>query len=77
MNRRDPSSSTKHRRRKTAKQPRRKPSPPPRNSSSEGEYYTVKSIIDEKIQNGKVLYKIDWDGYDPTTGLPWEPTWVC
>ena len=39
---------------------------------SEGEYYNIEKIIGRKRQNGKLLYKIKWEGY-PISQCTWEP----
>lgn len=41
------------------------------NEVSEPEYYTIKSILEEK----RGRYLIDWED-DPTTGEQFKPTWV-
>ncbi|KAI0427419.1 hypothetical protein F5Y09DRAFT_316191 [Xylaria sp. FL1042] len=37
-------------------------------------WFTVRDIIDEKIENGRILYLIDWDGTDQS-GRRYDPTW--
>mgnify|MGYP002626293811 CR=1 FL=1 len=39
---------------------------------SEGEYYNIEKILDRKNLDGKVLYKIKWEGY-PMSESTWEP----
>lgn len=46
----------------------------PKKESSET-YYTVRRIVDEKIENGRLFYYIDWAN-DPNTGESFDPTWV-
>jgi hypothetical protein len=43
-------------------------------TSSEVEY-SVKEIVDEKIEHGEIRYLIDWED-DPVTGESFKPTWV-
>jgi len=38
-------------------------------------FYAVKNIIDEKIQRGRLYYKIDWAD-NSETGESFDPTWV-
>jgi len=56
---------------KSATRPRRKPKP----FSSEADWYTIRDIIDEKVEDGRIQYLIDWEGTD-NNGLPYDPTWV-
>ncbi|KAI8933182.1 hypothetical protein NX059_009820 [Plenodomus lindquistii] len=44
-------------------------------STEEGDLWLVEAILDEKIEKGRTLYKLQWKGLDPATGTPWEPTW--
>lgn len=50
-------------------------SPGLRNDTSQTNLYAIKDIIDEKIVDGKLYYKIDWAD-DPRTGEVFEPSWV-
>lgn len=38
------------------------------------EEYQVRSILDEKVERGKLLYLIDWE--DSPEGQAYDPTWV-
>ncbi|KAI1154329.1 hypothetical protein F4825DRAFT_448655 [Nemania diffusa] len=53
----------------TAKKRKRKIS-----SESNGDWFTIRDILDEKIDHGSILYLVDWDGTDEH-GRPYEPTW--
>ena len=39
---------------------------------SEGEFYNIEKILDKRINNGKVEYKIKWEGYSMSE-CTWEP----
>ncbi len=39
-------------------------------------WFTIRDIIDEKTEDGRTLYLIDWDGADQS-GRRYDPTWVC
>ncbi|KAI1816725.1 hypothetical protein GGS20DRAFT_536690 [Poronia punctata] len=63
-------------------QPKSKPNPkasskPSRRSKqpqSEEGWFSIRDIIDEKAEGGRVQYLIDWEGTD-NNGKPYEPTW--
>lgn len=50
-----------------------KPTPTKKKSSS---WWEIKDIIDEKLEKGLVKYLVAWEGIDPETDLPYEPSWV-
>ncbi|TGJ86540.1 hypothetical protein E0Z10_g2215 [Xylaria hypoxylon] len=52
-----------------AKKPKLKTTP----EHDEG-WFTIRDIIDEKTERGRILYLIDWDGTDQS-GRRYEPTW--
>ena len=54
------------------KQKKRKRQP----TSSAEEYFKLRNILREEVRQGKLWYKIDWEGIDPATGENYEPTWV-
>ncbi|KAI8952434.1 hypothetical protein F4801DRAFT_218250 [Xylaria longipes] len=58
--------------------PRRQPKPkkPKQKASSEADegWFTIRDIIDEKTERGRILYKIDWEGTDQN-GRRYDPTW--
>ncbi|KAI8961029.1 hypothetical protein F5Y11DRAFT_243968 [Daldinia sp. FL1419] len=40
-------------------------------------WYRVRSIIAESYnRNGNLAYFVDWEGYDPRTGIGWPGSWV-
>lgn len=54
------------------------PGPPPETqfeSQNSGELWDAIEILDERGQPGSGQYLIRWEGLDPDTGEPWEPTW--
>ncbi|KAL1840735.1 hypothetical protein VTJ49DRAFT_175 [Mycothermus thermophilus] len=59
-------------RRKSAapKRKTREPSPP----EDDDVLYAIRDIIDEKFENGKLYYRVDWAD-DPITGESFDPTW--
>lgn len=48
---------------------------PRRNNEDSGDLFPARQILDEKTEDRKVFYLIDWEGVDPQTGLPYTPTW--
>ncbi|KAI0490890.1 hypothetical protein F4859DRAFT_26744 [Xylaria cf. heliscus] len=66
---------TRHRDR-PRRQPRpRKPKPKPKpEPSADDGWFTIRDIIDEKVERGRILYLIDWDGTDQD-GHRYDPTW--
>ncbi|KAI1754573.1 hypothetical protein F4782DRAFT_528493 [Xylaria castorea] len=52
-----------------SKKPKQKAEP----ESGEG-WFTIRDIIDEKIERGRILYLIDWEGTDQN-GRRYDPTW--
>ena len=42
---------------------------------SQGGLWTARAILAEKVVKGKKHYLIDWEGTDPATGEPYEPSW--
>ncbi|KAI0196516.1 hypothetical protein EV127DRAFT_416736 [Xylaria flabelliformis] len=64
-------------------QPRGQPKPQPKpkkpkqkkaEPEAEEGWYTIRDIIDEKIERGRILYLIDWEGTDQN-GRRYDPTW--
>ncbi|KAI0157818.1 hypothetical protein GGR57DRAFT_461047 [Xylariaceae sp. FL1272] len=51
-----------------------KPKSKRRNSTADASWHLVRDIIDEKVQDGGVYYRIDWAGTDEH-GHPYEPSW--
>jgi len=49
---------------------------PRRNDEDSGDLFPARRILEEKTEDRKVFYLIDWEGVDPKTGLPYTPTWV-
>ncbi|KAI0104879.1 hypothetical protein GGR51DRAFT_521547 [Nemania sp. FL0031] len=43
-------------------------------SEADGGWFSIRDILDEKIERGRILYLIDWDGPDEN-GRPYDPTW--
>ncbi|KAF2852070.1 hypothetical protein T440DRAFT_467301 [Plenodomus tracheiphilus IPT5] len=39
------------------------------------DFCPVECILDEKIERGRTVYKLQWQGVNPETGKPWDPTW--
>ncbi|KAI0514387.1 hypothetical protein F5B22DRAFT_611397 [Xylaria bambusicola] len=37
-------------------------------------WFAVRDIIDEKVENGRIFYLIDWEGTD-SKGRPYKPNW--
>lgn len=82
---RPPNETHPHRTRPRDRPPRqpkpRKPKPKPKQTtepepeSDEG-WFTIRDIIDEKTERGRILYLIDWEGVDQN-GRRYDPTWVC
>ncbi|KAI0457986.1 hypothetical protein F5B21DRAFT_58233 [Xylaria acuta] len=57
-----------------ARQPKpKKPKQKALPESGEG-WFTIRDIIDEKIERGRILYLIDWEGTDQD-GRRYDPTW--
>ena len=50
---------------------RQQAEPPPVEVEGQLEY-EVKEILDSKVSNGRLMYYVDWEGYDPS-GRQWEP----
>ena len=42
---------------------------------SQSGLWTARAILAEKVVKGKKHYLIDWEGTDPATGEPYEPSW--
>ncbi|KAI0439206.1 hypothetical protein F4803DRAFT_564676 [Xylaria telfairii] len=61
------------------RKPKPKPKPKPKQTtdpepeSGEG-WFTIRDIIDEKTERGRILYLIDWEGVDHN-GRRYDPTW--
>ncbi|TRX96201.1 hypothetical protein FHL15_002925 [Xylaria flabelliformis] len=75
-----PRQQTHHHQTRPRDQPRRQPKPKkPKQQKAEPEaeegWYTIRDIIDEKIERGRILYLIDWEGTDQN-GRRYDPTWV-
>jgi len=49
--------------------------PSTRSSQSQGGLWTARAILAEKVIKGRKHYLIDWEGTDPATGQPYEPSW--
>jgi hypothetical protein len=43
--------------------------------SSQEKLWLIKDIIDEKVERGRLWYKVDWED-DIQTGESFAPTWV-
>lgn len=43
--------------------------------SLSSDYYSVKSILEERRENGRTLYLIDWED-NTETGEPYDKSWV-
>ncbi|KHO01531.1 Chromo domain-like protein [Metarhizium album ARSEF 1941] len=41
---------------------------------SDNDWYTIKTILDERVVRGRVEYLVDWD-HNRTTGETYSPTW--
>lgn len=39
-------------------------------------WYRIRGIISEASRGGKTRYLVEWDGYDPSTGMDWPAEWV-
>ncbi|RYP16184.1 hypothetical protein DL767_010213 [Monosporascus sp. MG133] len=39
------------------------------------DWWEIKDIIDERRHRGVVQYLVQWEGSDPRTGQPYEPSW--
>jgi len=50
--------------------------PEPIAEESSETYYNAKSILRERKVQGNIQYLVDWEGLDPDTGRPYDPTWV-
>jgi hypothetical protein len=46
-----------------------------RKGTSFSEYFPIRVVLDEKIENGETSYLIDWED-NPETGESYTPTWV-
>ncbi|KAI3323041.1 hypothetical protein HD806DRAFT_535536 [Xylariaceae sp. AK1471] len=51
----------------------KKRKPKPASDHSQG-WFSIHDIIDEKVENGRIKYLIDWDGIDKN-GRRYDPTW--
>jgi hypothetical protein len=60
----EPKSKRKPKRRKSTSTP----------DHNEG-WFSIRDIIDDKVENGRIKYLVDWDGVDKN-GRRYEPTWV-
>lgn len=63
---------------KSTKQKRRRRAAPrlaAREQTADDEFYEIRDILDEKLVNGRLLYKVDWAD-NPATGERYDPTWV-
>ncbi len=63
------SKKAKKKRQSTTKQRRRQEVDEPE------QYFAAKSILDEKLEGGKLRFLVDWED-NPTTGETYDPTWV-
>lgn len=61
-------------RRRKSKSSGRKSRQKPR--ADDNPYYAIKDIIDEKLENDRLWYRVDWED-DPDTHQTFDPTWVC
>ncbi|KAL2152033.1 hypothetical protein VTH82DRAFT_5217 [Thermothelomyces myriococcoides] len=62
---------------KSTKQKRRRRAAPrlaAREQTADDEFYEIRDILDEKLVNGRLLYKVDWAD-NPATGERYDPTW--
>jgi len=48
----------------------------PIDEESSETYYKAKKILGEKKVQGNIQYLVDWEGLDPDTDRPYDPTWV-
>ncbi|KAK4230456.1 hypothetical protein QBC38DRAFT_42437 [Podospora fimiseda] len=62
----------RHRKKLTSSKPAKRR--PPSSTGTAEQYFTIRDIISEKHEAGKLLYLVDWDD-DPTTGEKYKPTW--
>jgi hypothetical protein len=60
----------KKKRRSTTKLRRRRQEP-----DEPEQYFAAKSILDKKLEAGKLLFLVDWED-NPTTRETYDPTWV-
>jgi hypothetical protein len=45
-------------------------------NSTSAEYFSVKEILDEREEQGRIEFLIDWED-DAESGESYTPTWVC
>lgn len=55
---------------------RDKPCPSPLIPTECKNWYRIKGIINEASRDGKTSYLVQWEGYDPSTGVDWPAEWV-
>lgn len=39
-------------------------------------YWAARKILSERRIRGVTQYLVDWEGIDPDTGKPYDPSWV-
>ncbi|RYP65397.1 hypothetical protein DL771_008342 [Monosporascus sp. 5C6A] len=42
---------------------------------NDDDWWEIKDIIGERLHRGVVQYLVEWEGTDPKTGQPYEPSW--
>ncbi|KAL7625698.1 hypothetical protein AAE478_004919 [Parahypoxylon ruwenzoriense] len=75
----DPHTAQAPNRRRHRERSRRTSKPNKRRSTqragpADDEWFTIRDIIDEKVERGKVYYLVDWEGID-RDGQPYQPSW--
>lgn len=38
-------------------------------------YHPITKIIEHDFEDDKRIFKVEWEGVDPSTGRPWTPSW--
>lgn len=51
----------------------REPDPPPPVVIDNAEEYIVQEIVDSRIRDKKIQYRVHWEGYDKKKDYTWEP----
>ncbi|KAH9882521.1 hypothetical protein J1614_000757 [Plenodomus biglobosus] len=78
--------ATKRKRKSTRTKPEKRPKyanssdqEAPNGTQEQGaekdEFWFAERILEEKVERGRKQFKVQWQGLDPKTGTPWEPTW--
>lgn len=42
-----------------------------------GGWHSIKEIVGEGRQRGALVYLVEWEGTNPSTGVMWPCSWVC